>query len=536
MHSIRTKLMLTILLAIVISLTVITLIGVFSIKNLGRNDSDQMIHLTATTGAMNLEQYFESVEHSVETVSTLVNDSLTDMLYEDLENQVERARNLFGRVAHNTNGVLTYYFRIDPEISKDIKGFWYVYEESKGFTEHEVTDITQYDTNDTSVLVWFTVPKATGEGVWLPPYHTENLGARVVSYNVPVYWKNTFVGVIGIEIDYKILAEEVQNIRVFKTGYAFILDEDSNVIYHPELGSERLDLSIDPVDSADEHIGSNHVAYKFDGVNKEAVWIPLSNGMRLFVAAPVSEINSAWIEMIWIILIASVIILALVSIATLRFAEHLAKPLTDLTEAARQVDKGNYDLSLDYAKEDEIGLLTRTFRQLADNTKEKITAATNKAEIDPLTGIKNKLAYEELEAEIDVKIAKGEQEPFAVVVCDINNLKAVNDLYGHSEGDDCIRKSSSRISAVFSHSPVFRIGGDEFAVILTGEGYEQRSELVEKINTLPQDLSDIRAGETVSAGMAEFDKDRHSSLRSVFEDADKAMYERKRKSRPAPTV
>ena len=76
MHSIRTKFTLAVVSVILITLSIATAIGVISIKNLGRDDADQMIHLTATTGAMNLEQYFESVEHSVRTVSTLVSDSL----------------------------------------------------------------------------------------------------------------------------------------------------------------------------------------------------------------------------------------------------------------------------------------------------------------------------------------------------------------------------------------------------------------------------------------------------------------------------
>ena len=182
MHSIRSKLIFSVVSVIIITLGIALAIGVTSIKRLGSEDADQMLHLTATTGAMNLEQYFESVEHSVRTVSTLVTDSFEGMPIEELDVQVERARKLFGQIAYNTNGVLTYYFRIDPEVSKDVKGFWYVYNDGK-FEEHEVTDISQYDTNDTSALVWFTVPKATGEGIWLPPYYTENLGTRVISYS-----------------------------------------------------------------------------------------------------------------------------------------------------------------------------------------------------------------------------------------------------------------------------------------------------------------------------------------------------------------
>ena len=526
MHSIRTKFTLAVVSVILITLSIATAIGVISIKNLGRDDADQMIHLTATTGAMNLEQYFESVEHSVRTVSTLVADSFEGMPFGDLDSQVERARNLFSRIAYNTNGVLTYYFRIDPEISEDVSGFWYVYQDGE-FKEHEVTDITRYDTSDTSALVWFTVPKATGEGVWLPPYYTENLGARVISYNVPVYWKGQFVGVIGIEIDYEMLKQEVQHISVFKSGYAFILDENSNVFYHPLLDSAQLNLETTAIDESEQSIGSNHIQYNYEGVQKEAVWIPLSNGMRLYVCAPVSEINSGWTGMIKNILIALLVILAISIVAMMRFTGRITKPLAELTEAAKQVDEGNYDFSLEYDKNDEIGILTRTFKQLAANTKEKITKARRMAAIDPLTGIKNKHAYAQWEEDINGRIGEGYQEPFAIAVCDINDLKTVNDMYGHNEGDACIKNACARICGVFSHSPVFRIGGDEFVVILTKEDFIQRKKLLERINALPRDLSKIRPGETVSAGMAEYEKDRHSSVLSVFEEADKAMYERK---------
>ena len=527
MHSIRTKFALTVVSVIIITLSITTAIGVISIRKLGRDDADQMIHLTATTGAMNLEQYFKSVEHSVRTVSTLVSDSFEGMPFEDLDSQVERARNLFGRIAYNTNGVLTYYFRIDPEISEDVKGFWYVYQDGEGFKEHEVTDITRYDTSDTSSLVWFTVPKATGEGVWLPPYYTENLGARVISYNVPVYWKDQYVGVVGIEIDYEMLKQEVENISIFKSGYAFILDENSNVFYHPQLDSAQLNLETTAVDEPETFIGSNHIRYNYEGVEKEAVWIPLSNGMRLYVCAPVSEINSGWISMIGKILVALLVILVISILAMMRFTDHFTKPLGDLTEAAKQVDEGNYDISLKYDKDDEIGLLTRTFKQLAANTKEKITKARRMAAVDSLTGIKNKHAYAHWEEDINGRIKAGVQEPFAIVVCDINDLKTANDMYGHKEGDICIKNACARICGVFGHSPVFRVGGDEFIVILTGEDYIQRQKLLEKINALPKDLSKVRPGETISAGLAVYDNEKHPSVLSVAEEADKAMYEKK---------
>ena len=113
------------------------------------------------------------------------------------------------------------------------------------------------------------------------------------------------------------------------------------------------------------------------------------------------------------------------------------------------------------------------------------------------------------------------------MVCDINDLKTVNDQYGHNEGDICIQNCSSKICNIFSHSPVFRIGGDEFMVFLSGQDYYRRNDLMNQINAIPKDRSKIRVGETISAGMAEYDREKHRSLLDVAQDADKAMYARK---------
>ena len=160
-------------------------------------------------------------------------------------------------------------------------------------------------------------------------------------------------------------------------------------------------------------------------------------------------------------------------------------------------------------------------------TAQNLSAARRMADIDSLTGVKNKHAYTQWEEIVNEGIKGGTQEPFAVVVCDINNLKSVNDLYGHKAGDSCIQSCSSKLCNIFTNSPVFRVGGDEFIIFLSGEDYYRRNELMTRVNAIPKDPAKIRMGETVSAGMAEYDKDKHRSLLNVVEEADKAMYARK---------
>ena len=533
MRSIRAKFILLTLSAIIAALSVATYIGVYSIKTLGKSDADQMLHLKCTTGAMNLETYFDDVERSVETVATLVQDNLETMPDEQFVNEVENVRHLFSKIAHNTNGVLTYYFRVDPEFSKEHSGFWYVKQNGREFQEHEVTDITQYDTNDTSTLVWFTIPKAEKKGVWLPPYHTENLGTRVISYNVPVYRHGQFVGVVGIEIDYGTLVSEVEKIKLFENGYAFILDEYSNVIYHPQMDSTLQYGEKIAIDTPDAVKGAQHVQYHFNGIKKEAVWRSLSNGMRLYVTVPWGEINSVWQGLISRTLFFSLIILLLASFVMMRFADRITQPLHRLTNAARQVADGNYDVVLDDTDDDEIGMLTRTFKGLVENTKANIDTLNRKVYIDALTAVRNKAGYGAYMQKIQDLLDTSAQKPeFAIGVFDCDNLKHINDFYGHDKGDIYIKKASQLICRTFQHSPVFRIGGDEFAVILENDDFRDREKLFAQFR---KERAKIRAAAeheweqaNISMGAAVYDPETDPAVIDVARRADKAMYENKR--------
>ena len=171
---------------IVIAMIISTVLGIAAIQDIGNHDAEQTLLLLCETGRKDLNTYFQNVEQSVKTVAAYVEADLERVNDENLHAHMDRVSDVFQRLVYNTSGILTYYYRIDPEASKNVKGFWYVNTDGSGFREHEVTDITDYDTDDTSALVWFTVPKATGNGVWLPPYITENLDVRVISYNEPI--------------------------------------------------------------------------------------------------------------------------------------------------------------------------------------------------------------------------------------------------------------------------------------------------------------------------------------------------------------
>ena len=146
---------------------------------------------------------------------------------------------------------------------------------------------------------------------------------------------------------------------------------------------------------------------------------------------------------------------------------------------------------------------------------------------DILTGVKSKYAYTETKLKIDERISRGELKEFAIAVFDLNNLKTINDTQGHDAGDKYIKDSCSIICRQFQHSPVFRIGGDEFVALLEGEDFKNREALLEAFNLqMEENLHNGR--EVISCGMEEFDPEHDSNFSSFFDRADKKMYSRKR--------
>ena len=386
--------------------------------------------------------------------------------------------------------------------------------------------------------MWFTVPKATGDAVWLPPYITDNLDLRVISYNIPVYDRGTFVGVVGIEIDYTTMAEQVSAIRLYSNGYAFITDRDGNLIYHPEIDVASLTDTTRPEVPDGLVSESTFVKYRYDGVSKEAAWLPLSNEMRLVVAVPENELDGEWQRLIREILIASLLVLIALGFVARWFANSITKPLEELTAAAEEVDRGNFDVRLDYEGDDEVGRLTSTFRTLAGHVKEHISDLNRKVYVDALTSVRNKGAFS---AELDVLQDQVDKDPekteFGICVFDCDDLKLINDSFGHDKGDIYLKTASRLICRVFQHSPVFRIGGDEFSVVLRNEDYANRDELARRFGIEAEHINSTASSAweevRITMGLAVYEPGTDRAVIDTVRRADKRMYENKREKKAA---
>ena len=159
--------------------------------------------------------------------------------------------------------------------------------------------------------------------------------------------------------------------------------------------------------------------------------------------------------------------------------------------------------------------------------EQELGSAIHLAYTDPLTGVKSKRAYLEAIEQINNGLADETVTEFGVIVFDLNGLKNINDTLGHDAGDRYIKAGCQLICDTFGHSPVYRIGGDEFAVILEGKDYRDREELIRAFNAvIEENLAEDAV--VVSTSIDVYDIEIDTDFSTVFERADKKMYERKR--------
>lgn len=161
---------------------------------------------------------------------------------------------------------------------------------------------------------------------------------------------------------------------------------------------------------------------------------------------------------------------------------------------------------------------------------------------DGLTRIGNRTAFEEKLAELEA--TKEKVKKIGIIIFDINDLKYVNDHLGHHLGDDMLVETAELISQSFlpQNGTCYRIGGDEFSVLLDGENVEERFcngidtfiKLTEEFNSQPK--KDFRV--SVAHGFAMYDQSIFDlTLTKVYETADKLMYDNKtemKSKQPSP--
>ena len=571
MHSIRIKITAMTIAGILTSLLVFIIIGFFTLGKESDRNSVKTMNLLSQNAEKTADARLNSLKTAVDMTAHIAGNSLAAVNLKDfgvtaaavdktgrspeqikqldafMENHCKEVQQAFSNIADFTSGIVSYYYYINPEICSSQQGFFYSKIGKSSFVKNHSLIASRPDLSDKENSAWYFEPVTQGKACWVGPYKAHLLGRLpTVSYVMPIYNYGVLIGVLGMDTLFYSITSPIQSMRVYDTGFAFLLNDKGQIVFHPTVSAgktlEEISSDLSPSMFQAPSNGNNLIRYNADGEQRQLSFTTLSNGMKLVVTAPVEEIFASWRQTTHLILLAAIAILAVFIVATLFIAGAMTKPLLQLANASQKLASGNFDAELDYEGKDEVGILTRSFRQMRDRLKLYISDLNSRAYSDALTGIKNKGAFDIYIGRLNNSIhmdAENSGPEFAVVMFDCNWLKQINDAYGHERGDAYLRTASMAICQTFTHSPVFRLGGDEFAALLQGSDYKHREELLRAFDKKAEETAaaDSNPWEKVDVarGIAVFQPGTDTGVEQVLRRADEQMYKNKKKLKLSET-
>lgn len=205
----------------------------------------------------------------------------------------------------------------------------------------------------------------------------------------------------------------------------------------------------------------------------------------------------------------------------------IIRPLNELVDVVKPID---FNLNtIDFTKldnysyntRDEIGILSNKFKELSDvlvARVDRVNIETYKSEHDGLSGLYNRVKYQRS------KLSYSSCDNICVIYIDVNNLKKMNDEFGHEAGDALIRKAASKLEYFDGLGDCYRMGGDEFMVVMTNRSKSDCEKIINDwyptVGCLNRKSDGFKCmmAYGVSYGESHFDMD------ELIKEADEKMY------------
>ena len=335
------------------------------------------------------------------------------------------------------------------------------------------------------------------------PHPDEVTERQVISYVMPIQQDDRFLGRVALTIDLAYLSHEVARMSVYERGSVYLLGEADQVLY--------------------AHHSPGETGSEAERLYETKIY--LSTGLWLKITAYAHDIYADRNTMLIHFMVMMLFIFIAVSAFSVWLAKKGIRPLLLLTEAAKKIAAGELDVRLPWTSDNELGIL-------ASSIQDMVTKLESYVYRDKLTGLRNTSAYMKKAGELAEQAKNAPPDNpvrYGLVIFDANFLKRTNDTYGHDAGNELIRRAAKSICDCFAHSPVFRIGGDEFIAILETTDYERRDELMRDFDVRLSKESFMVGEHTVHVSVAHGLGIYRPGLEfaQVFQMADEAMYKHK---------
>ena len=435
MKSVRTKLIVSILIC---SLFTSVLIGVIAISNSVRTAGKDAMTMMQLTGQKKTEEINSTIQKIEQSVDTLSEVAMSNFDYDSFRQSKDYADTYTETVqqavldfANHTNGAVTAYLRYNPDYSNPTSGVF----AQRQSVDSELqcltpTDFSMYDESDVEHVGWYYLPVQAKTAIWMSPYMNENINIYMISYVVPLFAEDgTSIGIVGMDIDFSQITDLVDETKVYQSGYAFLTDASAAVMYHKNADEgtklSNLDSSLSKSEDfiGDDGNQGKTMDYSYKNVNKKFAFYNLDNGMKLVLTAPVSEIYAEAYGLANLIMIAMIVAFVLSAVIGVIIGTGMTRPIRQLTAVIEQTAELDFRPTKEGGKlrkqKDEIGnmatkihLMRKKLREMMGDLQQTQQVLEGNAE-DLNHLMKQNSAYAEDNSAATQNLAAGMEETSA---------------------------------------------------------------------------------------------------------------------------
>lgn len=388
MKSIKTKIIVTVILCSLVSTFICGAISIVNSVSTSYEDSQQEMQLKCVSQSDELDTMMQNVSQSVEMVYSIAVAKLehaasfrTSRDYVDT--YTKQMLPILMQSAQNTKGALTAYIRYNPEFTEPTSGLFLTRNNSDSeFESVTPTDFSMYDPSDVEHVGWYYIPVQNGKETWMEPYLNSNIGVYMISYVIPIEVDGESIGIIGMDIDFSEFTNTIDSLSIFDSGYGFLANDSGEVMYHKdlEIGSNLADADsgLQAVVDAlgNEQTEETAVSYTYQGKDKIMYYKTLENGMKFVLTAPKTELQEKSRQLAKQIFGGAAFAMILTIIIGTVLGFTITKPITQIDGIVKQTaefefasNPANQHL---YKRKDETGRMAISLHNMRKNLRQMV--------------------------------------------------------------------------------------------------------------------------------------------------------------------
>lgn len=388
MKSIRTKIILSIVLCALLPSLAIGVLSIVNVSKVSNESAEKTLMLSCENQCTEINTWISGVEQSVDALYQIAMSSLEfDKFQKSRAYVTQYTGNLtesVTRFAENTDGVICAYVRYNPEIAEPTSGLFLTRSSTdEPFTSTTPTDFSMYDKDDTEHVGWYYIPVENGAPIWMNPYLNANVNIYMISYVIPMYVDGVSVGIIGMDIDFSQMTQLVDEVTAFETGYAFLYNNQAEIMNHPVLehGADMTqveDGALLPImdELLDDSMQGTILQYTYGEKEKSLAFYSLHNGMKMALTVPDDEVQKETNTLTTSIMVFIIVCLVISILLGVIIGNSIAAPIRKVTDVIERMSRLDFHFTPQQERlakrRDETGVMVAAVNEMAAVLRELI--------------------------------------------------------------------------------------------------------------------------------------------------------------------